>query len=196
MAMHGHDYEMVVIGGSAGSPLVVQDILAALSRNFPFPIFIVQHMPADQVADYARRLDHHSTVEVRVAEEGDTLVAGLVLVAPGGMQTLVHYENDTYRLRLTHGGPEQHYCPSIDVSFASVMSACRQRVLAIILSGMGEDGHAGAQLLKQMGATIWTQDSESCAVYGMPALVTQSGLADRELSVEGIGRSLIDIQGR
>lgn len=185
----GH-HQVVVIGTSTGGPVALQQVLTKLPANFSVPILLVQHMPASFTPAFAERLNQMCALNVKQAEDGDALMPGTVLLAPGGRQLLVEQRNGMVRARVIDGDPTMHYRPSVDITFASVAKAYAGRALAMVLTGMGADGREGARLLKQGGATVWAQDEQSCVIYGMPAAVVDAGLADRVLALNDIGPTL------
>ena len=182
--------QIVVIGTSTGGPVALQQVLTKLPANFPVPILLVQHMPASFTPAFAERLNQMCALSVKQAEDGDALMPGTVLLAPGGRQLLVEQRNGLVRARVIDGDPAMHYRPSVDITFASVAKAYAGKALAVVLTGMGADGREGARLLKQGGATVWAQDEQSCVIYGMPAAVVEAGLADRVLALSDIGPTL------
>ncbi|MCG5499509.1 protein-glutamate methylesterase/protein-glutamine glutaminase [Ectothiorhodospira lacustris] len=186
------DFRVVLIGTSTGGPLALQKVLAELPAHFPLPLLLVQHMPGTFTPAFAQRLDQLCRIRIKEAGDGDVLAPGLALLAPGGKQMLVEARGGQHRVRITDSSPEQHYRPSVDVTFNSAAAAFRGDALAIIMTGMGADGREGARLLKRCGAKIWAQDEESCVVYGMPAAVVDAGLADRVLPLSQIGRLLAE----
>lgn len=185
----GHN-QIVVIGTSTGGPVALQQVLTKLPANFSVPILLVQHMPASFTPAFAERLNQMCAITVKQAEDGDMLMPGTALLAPGGRQLLVEQRGGLVRARVIDGDASLHYRPSVDITFASVAKAYSSKALALVLTGMGADGREGARLLKQGGATVWAQDEQSCVIYGMPAAVVDAGLADRVLSLSEIGPTL------
>ncbi|BCX89213.1 two-component system, chemotaxis family, protein-glutamate methylesterase/glutaminase [Methylomarinovum tepidoasis] len=174
---------LVVIAASTGGPVALQKILAALPQRTPFPLLLVQHMPANFTPSFAERLDQMARIQVREAADGDRLRSGTALLAPGGMQMTL---GSGGRIHLREPAEGEIYRPSADVTFASVAEHFRGQVLAVVLTGMGSDGCAGARCLKSQGAKVWAQDEDSCVVYGMPRAVAEAGLADRVLPLNRI----------
>ncbi|NNJ92975.1 MAG: chemotaxis response regulator protein-glutamate methylesterase [Gammaproteobacteria bacterium] len=181
-----NDFDLLIIGASTGGPVALQNVLTSLPGNFPVPVIAMVHMPASFTTAYANRLNDLCNLSVREATDKDALKAGLVLLAPGGMQLLVNRG----KVDIKESLPEQTYHPSVDVGFASAAESYGQKVLALVLTGMGADGKMGAQKLKQAGATVWSQNQESCVVYGMPQAVEKAGLSDRVLPLDVIGEQL------
>lgn len=183
-------YQLVAIGASTGGPVALQTVLTKLPASFPLPIVVMVHMPAAFTKAYAKRLDDVCKVRVKEAEQNDPLIPGQVLLAPGGKQLLIEKNAEHAYVEIKDSLPEQTYKPSVDVSFGSAARSFGQSVLAIVLTGMGADGKMGAQKLKQSGATVWSQDQQSCVVYGMPQAVEKAGLSDKVMPIERIGDQL------
>ena len=180
---------LVLIGASTGGPVAIQRVLAALPREFPLPVLVAVHMPAEFTSTFAERLDAVCQVRVSQAADGCALLPGQALVAPGGKQVLVEQRGRSLQVSVRPGG-EQLYKPSIDVMFGSAARSVGGSVLAVILTGMGADGTEGARLLKERGATVWSQDQASSVVYGMPLSVVKAGHSDRVLPLGDIGPAL------
>lgn len=188
----GAHYKLVAIGTSTGGPVALQKILTALPANFPLPLLLVQHMPANFTAAFAGRLNQLCAITVREAKDGDILVPGTALLAPGGCQMVVEGRNSAPVVRISSGLGTEIYKPSVDVTFTSLAQSCIGPVLALILTGMGADGREGVRRLKQGGATVWTQDEASCVVYGMPMAIVEAGLADQVVPLAQIGACLAE----
>ena len=188
--VRAQDLDLVVIGASTGGPMALQRVLAGLPAGFPVPILLVQHMPANFTSAFAQRVNGLCAIQVREAVEGDELVPGLALLAPGGRHLGVVRQGRGLAVRLLEPREGQFYKPSVDIAFASAADAVSGRVLGIVLTGMGADGCEGAKRLHQAGSTIWAQDEASCVIYGMPQAVAKAGIADRVLSLQGVAESL------
>jgi len=180
-------YRVLAIGASTGGPVALQQVLMALPRDFPLPILIVQHMPGTFTGPFAQRLSQMCKVTVKEAADGDVLMPGQALLAPGGKQMLLEQRAGQVLVRIQEPEPGQNYKPSVDVTFTAVARIYPGKALALVLTGMGADGREGARLLKQGGSTVWAQDEKSCVVYGMPAAVAEAGLADQVLPLLSIG---------
>jgi two-component system chemotaxis response regulator CheB len=184
------DFRVVLIGTSTGGPVALQQVLTRLPADFPLPILLIQHMPATFTPAFAQRLDQLCAIRVKEAADGDEVIPGTALLAPGGRQMVIEQRAGRVKVRVTDSDPGQHYRPCVDVTFSSAAKVFSGKALAIVLTGMGADGREGARLLKQGGATIWAQDEDSSVVYGMPAAVAEAGLADKILPLTKIGPSL------
>jgi len=180
-------YRLVAIGTSTGGPVALQRVLTQLPANFPAPIVLIQHMPAAFTKAFAERLDKLCKIRVKEAEDGDLLRPGLALLAPGGKQMMIDGRG---AIRILPGDERLHYRPCVDVTFGSAAKAFHDKVLAVVLTGMGADGREGARMLKQSGSQVWTQDEASCVIYGMPMAVAKANLSDAVYGLDDIGRHL------
>ncbi len=186
--------KLVAIGTSTGGPVALQEILTKLPAHFPYPILLIQHMPATFTPSFAERLNNQCAIKVKQAENGDVLVAGTAYLAPGGEQMLLKGTKRQLRIELQASKPEQTYRPCIDITLSSIAEICPAETLAIILTGMGSDGRDGCSKLKPLGATIWSQDEHSSTIYGMPMAIVKAGLADKILSLTDIAKQLSELK--
>ena len=182
--------KLLIIGASTGGPVAVADIVSRLPANFPVPVIVIQHMPANFTKAFAERLNRNSALFVKEAEHGDHLDQGKVLIAPGGKQLM--FERGGHSIKIIDGDNRVNYKPCIDITFASAASNMGSGVLGVVLTGMGSDGCEGARLLKQSGSFIWGQDKDSCVVYGMPAAVANAGLTDAVYSIKDMATQLVN----
>ncbi|NLO79048.1 MAG: chemotaxis response regulator protein-glutamate methylesterase [Xanthomonadaceae bacterium] len=187
-------YGLIVIGTSTGGPVALQHILSRLPANYPIPLMLVQHMPANFTAAFAQRLNEQSAIEVKEAAEGDLLLPGRALLAPGGRQVGIRTIGGQMQIRITEPTPMQLYKPSVDIAFTEAAKACPGRVLGVVLTGMGSDGCEGARLLKQTGSSVWSQDEATCVIYGMPAAVAKANLTDRVLPLDAVATELASLR--
>ncbi|MDO7926337.1 chemotaxis response regulator protein-glutamate methylesterase [Pseudomonas sp. KFB-139] len=182
-------YKLVAIGTSTGGPVALQRVLTQLPANFPAPLVLIQHMPAAFTKAFAERLDKLCNISVKEAEDGDILRPGLALLAPGGKQMMVDGRGT---VKILPGDERLNYKPCVDITFGSAAKSYGDKVLAVVLTGMGADGREGARLLKQGGSSIWAQDEASCVIYGMPMAIVKADLADAIYSLDDIGRHLVE----
>ena len=182
-------YKLVAIGTSTGGPVALQRVLTQLPGNFPAPIVLVQHMPAAFTKAFAERLDKLCRISVKEAEDGDILRPGLALLAPGGKQMMIDGRG---AVRILPGDERLNYKPCVDITFGSAAKSFGDKVLAVVLTGMGADGREGARLLKQGGSQVWAQDEASCVIYGMPMAIVKANLADAVYSLDEIGKHLVE----
>ncbi|WP_223517095.1 chemotaxis response regulator protein-glutamate methylesterase [Pseudomonas sp. GL-B-19] len=182
-------YKLVAIGTSTGGPVALQRVLTQLPANFPAPLVLIQHMPAAFTKAFAERLDKLCRIRVKEAEDGDILRPGLALLAPGGKQMMIDGRG---AVKILPGDERLNYKPSVDITFGSAAKSYGDKVLAVVLTGMGADGREGARLLKQSGSAIWAQDEASCVIYGMPMAIVKADLADAIYGLEDIGKHLVE----
>ncbi|SDS91989.1 two-component system, chemotaxis family, response regulator CheB [Pseudomonas asplenii] len=182
-------YKLVAIGTSTGGPVALQRVLTQLPANFPAPIVLIQHMPAAFTKAFAERLDKLCQISVKEAEDGDILRPGLALLAPGGKQMMVDARGT---VKILPGDERLNYKPCVDITFGSAAKSYGDKVLAVVLTGMGADGREGARLLKQGGSAVWAQDEASCVIYGMPMAIVKADLADAVYSLDDIGKHLVE----
>ena len=183
-------FQLVVIGTSTGGPVALQKVLSQLPANFPLPIVLVQHMPASFTAAFAERLDSLCKIKVTEARDGDSLRPGVALLAPGGKQLMIAKGG---KIKVLPGDERLNYKPCVDVTFGSAANVFGDKVLAVVLTGMGSDGCEGARLLKQRGAEVWAQDEETSVIYGMPMAVAKARLTDQILPLLKVGEQLKDL---
>ena len=181
---------VVAIGVSTGGPDALARLLPSLPANLPVPIVIAQHMPPIFTALLAARLAAKSAIPVRECVSGEALEAGCATLAPGDFHMVVSQE-DVTRLRVNQEARENFCRPSVDVLFRSVAKVYGGRALAVILTGMGQDGLTGCEALRAAGARIYVQDEASSVVWGMPGFVARSGLADKILPLDQIGAEIV-----
>ncbi|EOX4945304.1 chemotaxis response regulator protein-glutamate methylesterase [Vibrio alginolyticus] len=190
----GKKYQLTAIGTSTGGPVALQKILTRLPMNYPHPIVLIQHMPATFTAAFASRLNTLCKIQVKEAQDGDVLQPGVAYLAPGGKQMMVDGRAGAARLRIIDGGDRMNYKPCVDVTFGSAAKVYSDKVLSLVLTGMGADGREGARMLKSAGSTIWAQDEESCVVYGMPQAVAKAGISSEDLPLDRIAeRMLVEV---
>ncbi len=177
--------KIILIGSSAGGTEVINKILANLDRN-TLPIAIVQHMPAKFTYSYAERLNRTSDITVSEAKSGDIMKYGNAYVSPGDKHLIINKKDSRYIIETTDGEKRNRYRPSVDVLFESAAKLNGEKIMAIILSGMGNDGTSAMMTLKNNGALTVAQGANSCIVYGMPRSAYESGAASYSLSIEKI----------
>ena len=189
-----HPIKLIAIGTSTGGPIALQKILSQLPANFPHPLLLIQHMPAAFTHSFAERLNTQCAITVKQAIDGEKILAGVAYLAPGGQQMLLKGSQDQPYLQIQNSDTEQTYQPCIDLTLESISTVCPAETLAIILTGMGTDGLHGCEILKQLQATVWSQDEQSSTIYGMPMAIAKASLADKVLSLADIGQQLSEIK--
>ena len=178
--------KVVVIGVSTGGPTALGKILPQLPAEFPLPILVVQHMPPLFTRFLAERLCSSCRLSVEEASQGDQVAAGKILIAPGDFHLKVAGGAIGARVRLDQSPPLNSCRPAVDALFSSIGEAYGGAVIAVILTGMGQDGLRGAKILKAQGASILAQDEASSVVWGMPGAVVHAGLADCVLPLDQV----------
>jgi len=182
--------EMVVcIGASTGGTEALREVLEALPANSP-GIVVVQHMPEHFTRAFARRLDGLCEVSVKEAENGDTVMRGHVLIAPGGKHTLLERQGARYLVSVRDGPLVSRHRPSVDVLFRSAARCAGSNAVGIIMTGMGDDGARGLLEMRQAGARTIAQDEASSIVFGMPKEAIALGAADRVVALAAIAHEL------
>lgn len=180
---------IVVIGASTGGPLALRELLTELPANYAGAMLIVQHMPGTFTGVLAAQLDRHAAIEVREAVDGDVLVPGLALVAPGGTQLVLR---EGLRISLEPPAAEDVHCPSVDVAMEAAVNVYGSRVRGVLLTGMGEDGARGMMSIRARGGRTYAQDAASCVVNGMPGKAVERGAVDHVATPKAIGRMLAE----
>jgi len=182
--------QILAIGVSTGGPNALAALLPALDKAIPVPVVIVQHMPKVFTSLLASRLASVSGFSVREGKMGERLHPGEVWIAPGGYHMEVEKTFDGISLR-THEGPPENSCrPAVDVLFRSVAAVYGPGVLAVVLTGMGQDGLRGSEKILDAGGRVLAQDQESSVVWGMPGAVSQAGLADNVLPIDKLAAEI------
>ena len=176
---------LVAIGTSTGGTQALQLVLTALPRVIP-GIVIVQHMPEKFTAAFAARLDGMCEAEVLEARDGDRVLPGRVLIAPGGWHMSVVREGAQYRVRVSDGPAVNRHKPSVDVLFRSVAEQAGRNALGIIMTGMGDDGARGLLQMHEAGAYTIAQNKATCVIYGMPQQAVSLGGVDVEMPLQAI----------
>lgn len=184
-------YNLLVIGASTGGPRALAEILKALPENFPVPIVIVQHMPPLFTRHLATRLNQIVPLEVAEATDGEIVVPGRVLIAPGDYHLTMESRDSHWICRLQQTPPENSCRPAVDVLFRSAAEVAGPRCLGLVLTGMGRDGHRGAEWIVSAGGTVLAQDEATSVVWGMPRAVIEAGLADAVLPINAVPAELL-----
>jgi two-component system, chemotaxis family, protein-glutamate methylesterase/glutaminase len=183
-------FQALVIGSSTGGPDALAQVLPLLPGDLPVPVLVVQHMPPLFTRLLAQRLDGSCKLKVAEAAEGDIVRPGQILIAPGGKHLTVRRQGTTVQAHLTEDPPENFCRPAVDVLFRSASSLWADRLLAVVLTGMGRDGEKGATLIRSAGGEVFAQDEATSVVWGMPGAVTMSGQADKVLPLPRIGQEI------
>lgn len=197
-AVSTRSVDVVVLGISTGGPHALRQLIPQLPADLPVPMAVVLHMPVGYTELYAQRLNEESAIEVREAFEGAELVPGLVLIARAGRHLkLIRDQNGRVLAHLDSVPLDVPHRPSVDVLFKSAAETFGPRVLGIVMTGMGNDGLAGAAAIKARGGKVITESEETCVVYGMPRAVVEAGLSDRSVPLDQMAVAIIhEIAGK
>jgi two-component system chemotaxis response regulator CheB len=177
----------VVIGSSTGGPSALNQVLPALPGDIKAGVLVVQHMPPGFTRSLAARLAEASAITVKEAEAGDRLVDGLALVAPGGHHLSVTGAGEVV---LSQDPPRHGVRPSVDTTMESAARVYGDRLVGVVLTGMGRDGAAGMAAIKAAGGRTIAEHESTCVIYGMPKAVVEQGLADVVVPVQEVGGAI------
>lgn len=185
-------FDAVVIGISTGGPQALRMMLPQIPANFPVPIAIVLHMPVGFTALFAEKLDEICELNVKEAAEGDVMVPGRALIAQAGKHLTFERKGEAVVAHLTRQPAEMLHRPSVDVLFQSAAQVYGERVLGVVMTGMGSDGREGAAWIKAEGGVILTEAEVSCIIYGMPRAVVEAGLSDGAVPLGAMADGIIN----
>lgn len=183
--------DVVAIGVSTGGPNALAILMPTLPHDFPVPVVIVQHMPPVFTHLLAERLAAKSQIDVREGFPGAILKPGCAWIAPGDYHMIVASDHNQVMLRTYQGPPENSCRPAVDALFRSVAEVYKPHGLAVVMTGMGQDGLRGCEHIRESGGQILAQDQASSVVWGMPGFVANAGLADRVLPLDQLGMEII-----
>jgi two-component system chemotaxis response regulator CheB len=182
--------KVVAIGTSTGGTQALEVVLTALPRVSP-GIVIVQHMPEKFTAMFADRLNSICAIEVREAKNGDRVMPGRALIAPGGLHMRLNRSGAYYHVDVMDGPPVNRHKPAVDVLFKSVAQIAGANALGVIMTGMGDDGARGMRDMHDAGARTVAQDEETCVVFGMPKEAIKLNAVDAEMPLQNIAGEIL-----
>lgn len=168
----------VLIGSSTGGPSALEHVIPRFPSDFPAPIFVVQHMPPNFTKQLAERLNEISEIEVKEAEDNEKVAKGVAYVAPGGKHMKLRKIFEVVRIKIVDGEPVNNVKPSVDVMAESIAQVYGGNVVAVMLTGMGEDGARGMKKIHDLGGKVIACSEDTCVVFGMPKAVIELGAAD------------------
>jgi len=186
---------IVCIGASTGGTESLRLVLQALPANAP-GIVIVQHMPEKFTASFAARLNTLCEVDVKEASDGDSVLRGRVLIAPGNLHTMIERSGATYRVSVREGPLVTRHRPSVDVLFRSAARSVGSNAVGVIMTGMGDDGARGMAEMKQAGARTIAQDEATSVVFGMPKEAIALGCVDRIAPLSQLAQEILRAAAR
>lgn len=184
-------FDLVAIGASTGGPPALQFLFSAFERPYPFAMVVAQHMPSGFTQAFAERLNRASKFEIKEAADGDLVLPGRVLIAPGGMNLVLELQNSRVVARVVPPTAADRYVPSVDVMLESCAGIYKKRMIAVILTGMGNDGTSGVRKVKDEGGFVIAESDETAVVYGMPREAVATGLVDRVVPMQLVHREIL-----
>lgn len=186
--------DLVVVGISTGGPQALKRLIPQLPEDFPVPVLLVMHMPVGYTEMYAKKLNEQSRLEVREAAEGDEVKPGLVFLAPAGRHLSLRRKADGKVVTHLDARPfNTLHRPAVDVLFQSAAEVYKNRVLGVVMTGMGSDGKQGAAWIKSQGGLVFTEAESSCVVYGMPSVVVDAGLSDKSVALDHMALAIREV---
>ncbi len=184
--------KVIAVGASTGGTVALTGVIRSLPTTVPGMV-VVQHMPPVFTGMFADKLNEISAVEVKEAADGDRVLTGRVLIAPGGVHTTVERQGGRYVVRCKPGDPVSGHCPSVDVLMDSVATAVGRNAVGVVLTGMGSDGASGLLRMRQAGARTFAQDEASSVVFGMPKQAYQNGAAEKLVAITKVADELVRV---
>ncbi|MGB9697829.1 MAG: protein-glutamate methylesterase/protein-glutamine glutaminase [Thermodesulfobacteriota bacterium] len=184
--------KVIAIGASTGGTEAIKEVLIKLPINVP-GIVIVQHMPPQFTTAFAERLNNLCQMEVKEAQDGDAVLNGRALLAPGNFHMLLRRSGSRYYVNVKDGPMVHHQRPAVDVLFHSVAQYAGPNAIGVILTGMGADGAEGLLKMKEAGAKTIAQDEATCVVFGMPKEAIKRGAVDKVVPLEKISQEIMQI---
>jgi two-component system chemotaxis response regulator CheB len=188
-------FELIAIGSSTGGPPALQKILSLLPAELPFSVLISQHMPKGFTKAFAERLNRMFPFAVREATDGEVVLPNSVYIAPGGMNMLTVQVRDQVIIRLKQPLKEEKYIPSVNAMMVSVARVYGNRALAVILTGMGNDGSQGVKKIKESGGGVLAESEESAVVFGMPREAIATGVVDMVVPLDHMAGKIMEFCG-
>ena len=181
--------ELVAIGCSTGGPPAIQHLFQALPL-LPVPFVVAQHMPPTFTRLFAERVNKLTPYEVREGRDGEIILPGFVYIAPGGMLSEVRRVPEGLQMRVFPAGPKDLYAPSVDRLLRTASEACKDRLIAIIMTGMGDDGAEAIREVRERGGRTIAESSQSAIIFGMPAEAIKTGAVEEVLALNGIPEAI------
>ncbi|MBN1655114.1 MAG: chemotaxis-specific protein-glutamate methyltransferase CheB [Deltaproteobacteria bacterium] len=184
---------LIVVAASTGGPTALLEVFARLPAEASAAIIVAQHMPERFTRTFAERLDRLSSFRVHEAREIQTLEAGYGLVCPGGRSVEIFGDSETMMAKVVWPDASDRYAPSADRLFSSAAKVAGDRVIAVVLTGMGDDGSRGVADVKKAGGTVLVEAEETAVIYGMPKAAQRTGRVDRSLPLRELSEYLVSL---
>lgn len=181
--------DLIAIGASTGGPPALQTLFQSLPL-LPLPIVVAQHMPPTFTRLFAERVNRLTHYRVKEGEDGEVLMPGVIYIAPGGQQTEVFRDGETFALRVRPRALDDLYAPSVDRLFKSASDCCEARLIAIILTGMGDDGAEMVPLVRGRGGRTIAEDASTAIIFGMPGEAIRTGAVEQVLPLAKIAEAI------
>jgi two-component system, chemotaxis family, protein-glutamate methylesterase/glutaminase len=185
--------KIVIIGASTGGPSAIAQILSGLPRDISVAIIIVQHMSPGFISPFVDRLKWSCPLKISIAQRGEIIIPGTVLVAPGGYHTMISANGSGNKIQLSRKAAVQSVYPSIDNAMISAAKTYGKDALGVLLTGLGSDGAIGLKTIKDAGGSTIAEDESTCVVFGMPKAAIELGCVDEILPLPGIARAILRI---
>lgn len=185
-------HKIVAIGASTGGTEALKEVLMQMPPNAP-GILVVQHMPQLFTKSFAERLNSLCSIEVREAKDGDSIIPGLALIAPGNYHMELRRNGARYHVVTNQELPVKRHRPSVEILFESVAKYAGSNAIGVIMTGMGDDGASGLLRMKECGAKTLAQDEESCVVFGMPKEAIKLGAVDTVVPLHKITHTILSL---
>ncbi len=190
--LSGSTDKVIVIGASTGGTEAIRTMIKVLPASTP-GVAIVQHMPPGFIGAFAESLDKQSAMIVKEAENGDRVMTGRVLIAPGGKQMKIFRSGGIYQVKIFDGDKVNGHCPSVSVLMNSAAEYVGDNAIGIMLTGMGSDGSDGLLAMRKAGARTFGQDEKSCVVYGMPKVAFEKGGVEKQVHIENMVPNILRV---
>ena len=186
---------VIAIGASTGGTEAIREVVCGLPQDVP-GVVIVQHMPAGFTTLYAKRLNEDCALEVKEAQDGDMVLQGRVLLAPGAHHMQLIRTGAHYQVRVFKGEKVNGHCPSVEVLMRSVAKLAGKRAVGVMLTGMGGDGSEGLLAMRQAGARTLAQDEASCVVFGMPKVAWEKGAVEKLMPLQALAHEITELYNK
>jgi two-component system chemotaxis response regulator CheB len=183
--------DIIAVGASTGGPPALQRIFSAFTEKLPIAVVVSQHMPAGFTKAFADRLNRSTAMEVREAKDGDLVMPGRVLIAPGGRNMVFQATIGGVVAKVVDPSPQDRYIPSVDAMFISLADIYGPKLVAVVLTGMGNDGRRGVKAVKNAGGQVLAEAEDSAIVFGMPREAIATGLVDKVAPLDRMAREII-----